>query len=87
MRLVNLLGSVCLGVIRAKNKLTALQWRKPVYFIYERFLYERASFVEAVGIRARPVLRSTRRVREEELEEWLRSEDAETVRAEMEEEN
>ena len=39
--MINILADISVQCVKSKQKLSRYQWRKSIYFIYERFLFER----------------------------------------------
>jgi len=62
LSLINILGDITVKSINLKDKLANFQWRQGIYFIYERFYYERVNFVTNLNSNNKKIVRVSRTI-------------------------
>jgi hypothetical protein len=62
LTMINILGNICVKSVRNRNELNEFPWRKVVYFIYERFCYQREKIVKCLTLGVCQVVRKCRKV-------------------------
>lgn len=69
--MINIMGNICVKSVKNRGFLSDLDWRKPVYFIYERFCWERKNIVKYLELGACQVFRKNKTIDFQEWQEWL----------------